>query len=94
MVGGDPMKTFTAFDAREMMLHKDDMMFGLRGQIYGKIQAAAYKGEVGVVIEIPAMCKQFVEFDVIMNDLIMNDFTVTIGTIENDVYRFEVYWAE
>ena len=88
------MKGLTAFDAREMMLHKDDMMIGLRGQIYSKIQAAAYKGEVGVVIEIPAMCGQFVEFDVIMNDLINNDFIVTTGTIEKDVYRFEVYWAE
>ena len=88
------MKGFTAYDAREMMLHKDDMMFGLRGRIYGKIQAAAYKGEVGTVIEIPAECRQFVEFDMIMNDLINNNFTVTIGTIENDIYRFEVYWAE
>lgn len=87
------MKTFTAYEAREMMSHKDDMMFGLRGQIYGKIQAAAYKGEVGVVIEIPAMYKQFVEFDVIINDLLNNDFTVTFGTIESDVCRFEVYWA-
>jgi hypothetical protein len=75
------------------MLHKDDMMIGLRGQIYGKIQAAAYKGEIGTVIEIPAMFKQFVEFDMIMNDLINNDFTVTVGTIDDDVYRFEIYWA-
>ena len=88
------MKDFTAYEAREMMLHKDDMMIGLRGQIYGKIQTAAYKGEVGTVIEIPAMCRQFIEFDMIMNDLINNDFTITIGTIENDVYIFEVYWAE
>lgn len=87
------MKAFTADDAREMMLHKDDIMFGVRGQIYGKIQTAAYRGAVGTVIEIPAMYKQFVEFDVIMNDLLNNDFTVTVGTIENDVYKFEVYWA-
>ena len=86
--------SFNARQAREMELHKDDFMFGVRERVYAEIQVAALIGNVGTVIEIPADCDDCVEFEIFIHDLIDNGFEVCeAGCDKDDKYAFEIYWG-
>lgn len=67
---------FTAKDAREMELHKDDIMFGVRERCYAEIRAAALGGQVGFIFKYDAQYAGFVEFDAFVQELMDNGFVV------------------
>lgn len=85
---------FTAEKAREMELHKDDIMFGVRERCYAEIRAAALSGQVGILFKYPMNYIGFVEFDVFVQELIDNGFTVFE---QNTVYGGQgcmgIYWG-
>ena len=85
---------FKAKDAKIMMLHKDDIMFGLFFFFFGEIQAAAYAGNSGTRIEVPIGLTHYAEFEIGINEMIKKGFTITDGYATSDgMYRFGVYWA-
>ena len=85
---------FTAKEAREMELHKNDIMFGVRERCYAEIRAAALAGQVGIVFKYPMNYIGFAEFDIFAQELIDNGFIVFE---QNAVYGGQgcmgIYWG-
>lgn len=85
---------FTAEKAREMELHKDDIMFGVRERCYAEIRAVALRGQVGIVFKYPMHCIGFAEFDAFVKELMDNGFIVFE---ENDICGGQgcmgIYWG-
>ena len=83
---------FKATDAKMMMLHQDDIMFGLFGRIYGQIQAMAYDGNYGTEVSVPCGLIKYAEFEMRLQEMIDNGFTVCEGQVIDGEYVFDVYW--
>lgn len=94
------MKAFTADDARKMMLHKDDIVFGVRERVYHQIQAAALAGNCGCTFTYPIEYDGYWEIEMLIQELMDNGYVVVDKGIRNlpflDKYSkhaYEVYWA-
>ena len=86
--------SFDAHQARIMELHKDDIMFGVRERVYAEIMAAAYAGNTGTVIKIPAEYNGYIELELFLRRLIKDGFTlVETDSDDDDKVAFEVYWG-
>ena len=86
--------TFTAKDAQVMMGLQDTILMGVFGRIYGQIQAMAFEGNSGTQIKVPLELTKYVEFNVRIQEMIDNGFTVCDGQVVDGKYVFDVYWAE
>lgn len=86
--------TFTAKDAQMMMGLQESVLMGVFGRIYGQIQAMAFEGNSGTRIKVPLAIIKYVEFNVRIQEMIDNGFTVCDGQVINGEYVFDVYWAE
>ena len=85
---------FTAEKAREMELHKGDIMIGVRERCYAEIRAAALDGQVGIVFKYPMNYIGDVEFNIFVNELIDNGFTVfEQNTIDGGQGCMGIYWG-
>lgn len=86
---------FTAEKAREMELHKDDIMFGVRERCYAEIRAAALSGQAGTIFKYPMNYIGCTEFNAFVNELIDNGFIVFE---QNGIYDGHVcmgiYWGK
>lgn len=80
---------FGAECAKDMMNRKDSDE--IISYVYAKIMVAAFKGECGCEISIPIEDCGSIDF---VTDILVDDgFTVTTGTVTQEHYVFEVYWA-
>ena len=84
---------FTAKDAKLMMFHKDDVLIGLFGRIYGEIQAAAYQGNIGTIVRVPVELTQTTEFEVRMKQMWKNGFFIYDHDEKDGFCEYEIYWA-
>ena len=86
--------SFTAHDAKLMELHKNDIMFGVRERVYAEIMAAAYKGNQGIVIEIPEEYIPYGEYQLFIRELIKSGFIVGEEQYtDGGMCTLDVYWG-
>lgn len=79
---------------KQMMLHKEDIIFGVVSRCNHEIQAAALKGEYGIVFEYPVEYDNYAEMHYFYQTLNEFDYTVVDTTERNDgIHRIEIYWA-
>ncbi len=87
----------TAEQVKKMMYHKDDIIFGVISRCNHAIQAAALKGECGIVFEYPAEYDGYKEIEVFYQTL--DDYGYTVVDLnhgqsaDDGQHRIEIYWA-
>ena len=87
----------SAEQVKRMMYHKDDIIFGVVSRCNHLIQAAALKGECGIVFDYPAEYDNYVEISYFYQ--VLNDYGYTVVDLDNEQstddgqHRIEIYWA-
>lgn len=83
-----------AKQVKMMMIHKDDIIFGVVSRCNHEIQAAALKGECGIVFEYPVEYDNYAEMHYFYQTLNEFGYIVVDTTERNDgIHRIEIYWA-
>lgn len=83
----------SAKQVKEMMCHKDDIIFGVVSRCNHLIQAAALKGECGIVFEYPSEYDKYAEMQYFYQTLDEFGYTITDLAEEGTIHKIEIYWA-
>lgn len=83
----------SAEQVKRMMYHKDDIIFGVVSRCSHEIEAAALKGDSGIVFEYPSEYDGYKEMDVFYQTLEEFGYTIVDLPIDNDTHRIAIYWA-
>ena len=84
----------SAEQVKRMMYHKDDIIFGVVSRCNHSIQAAALKGECGIVFEYPAEYDNYAEMLYFYQTLEEFGYTVVdlVGA-DDGTHKIAIYWA-
>lgn len=86
--------SFTAYDAKLMELHKNDIMFGVRERVYAEIMAAAYKGNTGIEVKIPCEYEGYIEYEIFMKELMESSFEILeCDSDDEENFTYGIYWG-
>lgn len=83
----------SAEQVKRMMYHKDDIIFGVVSRCSHEIEAAALKGECGIIFEYPAEYDNYVEMFYFYQTLEEFGYTITDLAREDDIHTIAIYWA-
>ena len=79
---------------KNLMLHKDDIIYGVVHRCAHTIQAAALKGENGVFFDYPYEYDNYAEIQILYGLLKDGGYTVIEGGVNDDLgmHGIEIYW--
>lgn len=83
----------SAEQVKRMMYHKDDIIFGVVSRCNHSIQAAALKGECGIVFEYPAEYDNYAEMLYFHQTLEEFGYTVADLVGDDGTHKIAIYWA-
>ena len=79
---------------RDLMCHKDDIIYGVISRAEHEVRAAALKGEAGCIFEYPAEYNGYAEIDMFYDLLLDNGYTVTTEDANDEgITRIGIYWV-
>lgn len=80
---------------RNLMVHKDNIIFGVISRAEHEIRAAALKGDSGCIFEFPAEYNEYKEIEIFYDLLMDEGYTITVEDANDEgITRIGIYWAE
>lgn len=84
----------TAREAKMLMVHKDDIMFGVIERCNMEMRGAALKGDSGIIFEYPKEYDEYVEMEAFYRSLDVDGYTVVeMPETRPDMHAIGIYWV-